>query len=139
MSNDAPVARAGGDEASFTGERFLPQCSGEIAYEHWHRYAFARPLAAGKTVLDVASGEGYVVLASPNRAEYSDARETRNEFHVRELYRDELTRLLARHFVATRWFRQRVQCWSGIWSDSPAAAPIEALSIDGLSVDPYGS
>src|SRR5205823_2407850 len=87
----------------------------------------------------VLKPEGLVVLSSPNRAEYSDARETRNEFHVRELYRDELTRLLARHFVATRWFRQRVQCWSGIWSDSPAAAPIEALSIDGLSVDPYGS
>src|SRR5437764_3319002 len=58
MASDAQVA-APGDEASFTGERFLPQCSGEIAYEHWHRYAFARSLVSGKTVLDVASGEGY--------------------------------------------------------------------------------
>src|SRR5512132_2950714 len=43
----------------FTGERFLPSCSGEIAYEHWHRYAFARRFVAGKRVLDAACGEGY--------------------------------------------------------------------------------
>src|SRR5439155_10039614 len=43
----------------FTGERFVPACSGEIAYEHWHRYAFARRIAGGRRVLDVACGEGY--------------------------------------------------------------------------------
>lgn len=44
---------------AFTGERFLPSCSGEIWLEHWHRYAFASQYATGLTVLDVASGEGY--------------------------------------------------------------------------------
>jgi len=224
MSPDAQTALDPGSEASFTGERFLPQCSGEIAYEHWHRYAFARSLAARKTVLDVASGEGYgaallasvatrvcgadidaetvaraarkyaalgnlafmrasctclpfadrsfdlivsfetiehigapdqlrmleefdrllapdgmLVLSSPNRAEYSDVRGTRNEFHVHELYRDELAKLLARHFSATRWFGQRIQCWSGIWSDSPAAAPIEALCVEPPAIVSYGA
>ena len=43
----------------FTGERFIPGQPGEIALEHWHRYAFARRFVAGKRVLDVASGEGY--------------------------------------------------------------------------------
>src|ERR1700675_1723025 len=46
-------------DLTFTGERFLPACPGEIAYEHWHRYAFARRFVAGKRVLDAASGEGY--------------------------------------------------------------------------------
>src|SRR6266403_4168752 len=46
-------------EIPFTGERFLPGCAGEIAYEHWHRYAFARRFATGKRVLDAACGEGY--------------------------------------------------------------------------------
>jgi ubiquinone/menaquinone biosynthesis C-methylase UbiE len=224
MSRDTQIAPGGADAASFTGERFLPRCSGEIAYEHWHRYAFAGVLAPGKTVLDVACGEGYgaamlsgvadevhgvdidaetigqasrkyahrrnlrftqascvalpfpdrsfdvivsfetiehidgkaqirmlgefdrllkadgvLMLSSPNRAEYSDGRVTHNEFHVRELYREELQALLARHFGATRWFGQRIQCWSGIWSEAPSTAPINASWIDDGSVDSYGS
>jgi SAM-dependent methyltransferase len=43
----------------FTGERYTPECDREIAYEHWHRYAFARAFAPGKRVLDAACGEGY--------------------------------------------------------------------------------
>ncbi|MCS6996161.1 MAG: class I SAM-dependent methyltransferase [Casimicrobiaceae bacterium] len=44
---------------TFTGERFHPECQGEMVYEHWHRYLFAARLAANQRVLDVASGEGY--------------------------------------------------------------------------------
>lgn len=46
-------------ELPFTGERFTPECVREIWYEHWHRYAFAAPLARGRRVLDAACGEGY--------------------------------------------------------------------------------
>lgn len=46
-------------QLEFTGERFLPDCPREIWYEHYHRYAMARPLVAGKKVLDAACGEGY--------------------------------------------------------------------------------
>ena len=44
---------------TFTGERFLPGCAGEMIYEHWHRYLIVRNYVGGKRVLDVASGEGY--------------------------------------------------------------------------------
>ncbi|HEY9404489.1 MAG TPA: methyltransferase domain-containing protein, partial [Pyrinomonadaceae bacterium] len=43
----------------YTGERFMPQLSGEIKYEHLHRYVLAQELVKGKEVLDIACGEGY--------------------------------------------------------------------------------
>lgn len=43
----------------FTGERYHPEQPREMAYEHWHRYAFAMELARGRRVLDAACGEGY--------------------------------------------------------------------------------
>lgn len=44
---------------AFTGERYHPEVPREMAYEHWHRYAFASGLARGRHVLDAACGEGY--------------------------------------------------------------------------------
>lgn len=192
-------------ETLFTGERFLPACTGEIAYEHWHRYAFARRFAAGKRVLDAACGEGYgsallgteatsvvgvdidvsaiahaserygegdrvrfvtgscsalplpdasvdavvsfetiehldaadqpkmlaefarvlkpdglLVISSPNKRLYSDARGYVNEFHRHELYRDGLAALLGESFPAQSWYHQRVTPWSAIWPEHPA-------------------
>lgn len=44
---------------NFTGERYIPSEQGEIRVEHYHRYALAMRVAGGKSVLDVACGEGY--------------------------------------------------------------------------------
>jgi 2-polyprenyl-3-methyl-5-hydroxy-6-metoxy-1,4-benzoquinol methylase len=44
---------------AFTGERFHPDRSGEMWYEHWHRYAAVVPLVRERRVLDIACGEGY--------------------------------------------------------------------------------
>jgi SAM-dependent methyltransferase len=41
-----------------TGERYIPD-PGDAHYEHPHRYLQARNLAAGRRVVDLASGEGY--------------------------------------------------------------------------------
>jgi SAM-dependent methyltransferase len=226
-SDPAPPPAA----SAFTGERFLPSCSGEIAYEHWHRYAFARRLVHGKRVLDAACGEGYgtallgavaksvvgidvdlatinhasatygegtrvqfvptsctglplpsasfdvivsfetiehlepaeqpqmlaefarvlapgglLVISSPNRRLYSDARAYVNPYHLRELYRDELAHLLSRRFPAQQWYHQRLACWSGIWPEpvatpadvaTPAAPGLEAWVGDAASITPY--
>ncbi|MCP2244764.1 glycosyltransferase [Lentzea aerocolonigenes] len=44
----------------WTGERCVPWTEDtQVVYEHYHRYALARDLVAGKRVLDLASGEGY--------------------------------------------------------------------------------
>ena len=184
----------------FTGERFMPGLAGEIGYEHWHRYVVARRFCEGKTVLDVACGEGYgsdmlaaaaghvtgvdisvdavahatsqyggrenlefiqgdceklplpddsvdvavsletiehleaqeafvselrrvlkpgglLVMSSPNKRQYTDARDYHNEFHVREMYRDEFAQLLSAHFPHVHWLNQKLLFQSVIWPE----------------------
>src|ERR1044071_10112905 len=59
LSPITPLTASAAPPLTFTGERFLPEVSGAIHYEHWHRYAAVAPVAAGKRVLDAACGEGY--------------------------------------------------------------------------------
>ena len=73
----------------FTGERFVPGTAGEIAHEHWHRYAFARRFVAGRRVLDVACGEGYgsALLADVGGAKSSASISMRRRVaHARAAY-----------------------------------------------------
>ena len=204
----------------FTGERFVPGTEGEIAHEHWHRYAFARRFVAGRRVIDAACGEGYgsallaasaadvigvdidaaavaharaayaargnlhfiegsatrlpfpdasadavvsfetiehleaieqprmlaefarvlapsgvLVLSSPNRPEYSEARNYANPFHLHELDRDGLARVLDPWFPAQRWYRQRRYLGSALWGEDESASS-EHLCGDGERVDP---
>jgi len=60
---------------------------------------------------------GLLIISSPNKRRYSDARDYINEFHRHELYRDGLAELLAKAFPAQRWFHQDVAPWSSIWSE----------------------
>jgi SAM-dependent methyltransferase len=203
----------------FTGERFVPGTQGEIAHEHWHRYAFARRFVGGRRVADVACGEGYgsallardastvvgvdidpravahasaeygnrsnlrftagsaialplaagsvdavvsfetiehlpreaqsqmlaefarvlapdgvLVMSSPNRPQYSEARDYRNPFHMHELDRAELAALLATSFPACRWYRQRRYLGSALWSEDGGDG-YEVLAGNARSVD----
>jgi ubiquinone/menaquinone biosynthesis C-methylase UbiE len=56
-----PLRRADSlERPAFTGERFVPGLGGiHIAYEHLHRYAFARRFVGGRRVLDLGCGLGY--------------------------------------------------------------------------------
>ena len=58
---------------------------------------------------------GFLVLSSPDRKTYSDDTGFDNEFHVRELYRDELEALLDRHFPNYRLYGQRLMFHSALW------------------------
>ena len=209
------MTRGDGDALEFTGERFTPECVREIFYEHWHRYAWARSLVAGRDVLDCACGEGYgsrllaesarsvtgvdvdaatieharkrygaetirfvasdaldlpfdddafgavvsfetlehlaehdallsefrrvlrpdglLLLSSPDKRTYSDETGHVNEFHVRELYRDELEELLGRHFPNFRLVGQKLAFQSLLWplDDGDAGATILTADDDG--------
>lgn len=71
---------------------------------------FARALAPG----------GIFIVSSPDKRTYSEISGFRNEFHVRELYREELLALLAPHFPHVRLYGQKLLFQSAIWD---AAGP----------------
>jgi SAM-dependent methyltransferase len=64
---------------------------------------------------------GFLLISSPDKAVYSDRNGNENEFHVRELYRDELEELIAVQFPVHRLLRQKLLFHSAIWSDEPGS------------------
>ena len=173
-----------------TGERYLPEFDRDWTLEHLHRYLLACELAADKTVLDIACGDGYgsamlarhaaqvtgvdidtptverarskyvadnlrflqgsatdipldddsvdlvisfetiehlteqdrmlceirrvlrpegfLLISSPDKYEYSDVPDYHNEFHLKELYCREFEELLQKHFSRHALLGQRV-------------------------------
>jgi 2-polyprenyl-3-methyl-5-hydroxy-6-metoxy-1,4-benzoquinol methylase len=60
IEGENPLSASGSDFQSFMQERYVPGTWSKIAaYEHVPRYSLAKPLAAGKTVLDFGCGTGY--------------------------------------------------------------------------------
>ncbi|PKL94618.1 MAG: hypothetical protein CVV18_08390 [Gammaproteobacteria bacterium HGW-Gammaproteobacteria-8] len=73
---------------------------------------------------------GFLVLSSPDRKTYSDDTGFDNEFHVRELYRNELEELLGRHFPNYRLYGQKLMFQSALWRLDGATGPAEQLTAD---------
>ena len=59
--------------------------------------------------------DGLLILSSPDRAVYSEQQGFENEFHVKELYRDELEQLVAEVFPACRLLGQKLMFHSVVW------------------------
>ncbi len=64
----------------------------------------------------VLKPDGCLILSSPDKAIYSDGQNTVNEYHVKELYREELEALIGRHFPVHRLLGQKLMFHSAIWS-----------------------
>ena len=64
----------------------------------------------------VLKPDGFLVLSSPDKAVYSDGQGAANEYHVNELYRQELEALIQRHFPASHLLGQKLMFHSAIWS-----------------------
>jgi hypothetical protein len=77
-----------------------------------------------------------LLVSTPDRRVYSDLTGYRNEFHVRELYRDEFEALLGRHFGAHRLFGQKL-LFQSVLRDlgAPASrAGARTMAADGASI-----
>ena len=88
---------------------------------------------------------GLLIMSSPNRAEYSDARGYSNEFHVKELYRAEFADLLGARFRHLCWFSQRNAFVSMIVPETlgvagaSVASNAETLTISKVRPDTFAS
>jgi SAM-dependent methyltransferase len=76
--------------------------------------------------------DGILLLSSPDKAVYTDELGNDNAFHVRELYRDELDRLIAGHFPASKVLGQKLMFHSVIWDASASRElVVQTLAGDG--------
>jgi SAM-dependent methyltransferase len=82
---------------------------------------FARLLAPG----------GLLLVSTPDRRVYSDVSGFRNEYHVRELYRDEFESMLGARFAGRRLFGQKLLFQSVLWDAGAEGAPWSASSLRG--------
>lgn len=83
--------------------------------------------------------DGFLLMSSPDKKTYSDDTGFENEFHVRELYRDQFEQLLAGHFPNYRLFGQKLMFHSALWrldesgrrgDQGYRAGPAECLTSD---------
>jgi SAM-dependent methyltransferase len=73
---------------------------------------------------------GLLVLSCPNRLEYRDKRGFENPFHVKELYREELGKLVGAHFPHTAWYGQRPSFFSVIAPETEAASSAQLVEVE---------
>lgn len=68
-----------------------------------------------KEILRVLKPDGVLIISTPDKAVYTDARGFNNEFHVKELYKDEFVELLNKYFATTNLYGQRFVTQSAIY------------------------
>jgi ubiquinone/menaquinone biosynthesis C-methylase UbiE len=64
----------------------------------------------------VLKHDGCLILSSPDKETYSDGQDSTNEFHIKELYREELEVLIKQYFPASHMLAQKLMFHSAIWS-----------------------
>ncbi|HZP67126.1 MAG TPA: class I SAM-dependent methyltransferase [Rudaea sp.] len=97
-----------------------------VSFETLEHVAAQEDLIAG--FARVLAEDGLLIVSSPDKHMYSDVSGFRNEFHVRELYRDELLSLLAPHFPHVRLYGQKLLFQSAIWALDGAPGQAQAAT-----------
>jgi ubiquinone/menaquinone biosynthesis C-methylase UbiE len=86
----------------------------------------------------VLKADGVLVISCPNKAEYTDKRKTQNEFHVKELYRDELDAVVRRRFPHATWYGQKPSFYSVIAPEQVASASGDLVEVSEKAPDHGG-
>jgi SAM-dependent methyltransferase len=98
-----------------------------VSFETLEHVAAQQAMIAG--FARVLEPDGVFIVSSPDKHTYSDVAGFSNEFHVRELYRDELLALLQPHFPFVYLYGQKLLFQSAIWSvDAVGAAGVTAAT-----------
>ena len=107
-----------------------------VSFETLEHLAAHEQLVAG--FARVLVDDGVLLISSPDKLTYSDVAGFRNEFHVRELYRQELQDLLAAHFPHVRLYAQKLLFQSVMWPLDAGAGPLAAATASeaGASIEP---
>lgn len=100
-----------------------------------HLEAHDRLMAEFRRVLKPS---GFLLISSPDKAIYTDRQKNENEFHLRELYRDEFEALLGRYFPSFRIFGQKLVFQSAIWPLGETSGARFHQESDG-SISSYGA
>ena len=85
-----------------------------VSFETLEHLAAQEQLLAG--FARVLGDDGVLVISSPDKHVYSELAGFRNEFHVRELYRQDLLDLLKPHFPHVRLYGQKLLFQSALWA-----------------------
>jgi SAM-dependent methyltransferase len=97
----------------------LPDASVELVVSFETVEHIAEQEAFLAEIARVLTADGVLLLSCPNKAEYTDKRGFANEFHVKELYREELDALVRSRFPHMDWYGQRPTYYSVIAPERP--------------------
>ena len=95
-----------------------------VSFETLEHVAAQEQLLAG--FARALTDDGVLIVSSPDKHEYSEVAGFHNEFHVRELYRDELLALLKPHFPVSRLYGQKLLFQSTVWALEGSGGAAEA-------------
>lgn len=105
-----------------------------VSFETLEHLAAQQELVAGFARL--LADDGVLLISSPDKRTYSEIAGFRNEYHVRELYREELLELLGTQFPEVRLYGQKLLFQSALWSldGEGSGHAVSTAALDGSGI-----